>query len=94
MSYANNAPIGAITAPRRRLRTSAGALAVTVAAAVVIVTGVLVTNATDNAPPAVTIGDSAGSNPGHPQGGGRPATDQTTPRTVEGLQGKKLVPGS
>jgi hypothetical protein len=95
MSYANNAPSGAITAPRRRLRTSAGALAVTVAAAAVIVTGVVVTNATDNAPApsAVTIADSDRPTRAHPTGGGGHALNQG-PKTVEGLNGKKLVPGS
>lgn len=93
MSYANNAPIGAITAPRRRLRKSAGALAVTVAAAAVIVTGVMVTNATDAAPPTVTIVDSDWPTRAHPTGGGGHALNQG-PKTVEGLNGKKLVAGS
>ena len=68
MSYANNAPIGAITAPRRRLRRSAGALAVTVV-------------------------DSDWPTRAHPTGGGGHALNQG-PKTVEGLNGKKLVPGS
>ena len=93
MSYANNAPIGAVTTPRRRLRTSAGALAVTVAAAAVIVAGVVVTDATDTAPPAVTVVDSDWPTRAHPTGGGGHALNQG-PKTVEGLNGKKLVPGS
>ncbi len=93
MSYANRAPVGALPAPRHGVRASAGAFAVTVAAVAAIVTGWVVIDATDTAPPAVTVVDGDWPTRAHPTGGGGNALNQG-PKTVEGLNGKKLVPGS